>query len=152
MSIFASETTTTIPLPFDAPHTVTIQQLTGRDVELAQAAHLRDFVGANSPRGWPAKFKLALATGTAVESDAQKMLNDPLVGYDRLTVARGGLKGWSYTIKNDKGDDVPKPVTPKAVEDLNDDALEFVAIEIMKLTKPSLFLTDEEKQAARKNG
>lgn len=152
MSIFASETTATIPLPFDAPHTVTIRKLTGRDVELAQAAHLKDFVGANSPRGWPAIFKSALAVGTAVDADARHALTDPLVGYDRLAIVRAGLTGWSYTAADDKGVQVPRQVTPAAVADLDDEALEFLAVEIMRLTKPSLFQTAEEREASRKNG
>jgi hypothetical protein len=141
MSIFASDTATTIPIPFDAPHTATIGKLTGRQLELAQAAHLKDFIGGNSPRGWPAIFKKAVAAGTALESDARHTLEDPLIGYDRMTIVRNGLKGWSYFEKS----------LPSAVEDLDDEALEFFAIEIMRITKPGLFLSREEREAARKN-
>lgn len=152
MSIFASEHTATIPVPGDAPHTVTIGKLTGRQLELAQAAHLKDFVGDVSPRGWPRMFKAALDKGTALESDARHMLNDPLIGYDRLSIVRSGLKAWTYTVTNGTGEQKPREITAKAVDDLDDEALEHFAIEIMRLTKPGLFLTPEEGEAARKNG
>lgn len=150
--MFASDTTDTIPNPFDANGTVTIRPLTGREIELAQAAHLRDFVGGNSPRGWPAIFKSALAKGLAVEADALHAVNDPLAGYDRLTVVQAGLTGWTRTESDGKGGTRPKPVTPTAIADLLDEPLEHFALEIMKRTKPSLFQTPAEREVARKNG
>ena len=139
MSIFASETSTTIPIPFDVPQTVTIRKLTGREVEQAQAAHRDSFLGS-SPRLWSATFRKALEKG-ATDPDVQKALADPLLGYDRYTVAKVGAIAWSY----------PRPVGPEAVDDLCDEALDFFATEILRLTKPALFLTDEEREAARKN-
>ncbi len=140
MSIFASETTRTLEVPGDAPHTVTIRKLTGADVERAQGEHLNATIAGRSPRGWAAQFQALIAKGIATDVDAAKALGDPLAGYDRLMIVRAGLTAWTYD----------KPLT--AVADLDDEALEFVAIEIMRLTKPGLFLTDEEREAARKNG
>jgi hypothetical protein len=148
MSIFASDHTKTIAVPFDAPHTVTIQRLQGRVVERAQAEHLSAFQAGRSPRGWAALFQRSLVKGIATDGDAQKAISDPLAGYDRLTIVRGGLKSWSYT----DGDEKPKPVTSQAIEDLDDEALEYFAVEIMRLTKPALFQTPDEAEAGRKNG
>jgi hypothetical protein len=142
MSMFASETTETLALPFDAPHTVTIQKLTGADIEKAQAEHLNATVAGRSPRGWAGLFQNALRTGTATLADAEKAQRDPLAGYDRSTIVRCGLKAWTYA----------RELDAKAVADIDDDALEFLALAIMKLTKPWLFQTEEEAEAAQKNG
>ena len=45
MSIFASQTRSTLPLPCDPPHTVTLQKLTGADLERAQ--EMADLVGTD---------------------------------------------------------------------------------------------------------
>lgn len=147
MSIFASDTTVTIPIPSDPSHSVTLRKLTGRDIERAQGEHLNATVAGRSPRGWAGIFHASLAKGTATEADAQKALSDPLAGFDRFTIVRAGLKGWTF-----KKDEKPVPVNDETVSDLDDDALEFFAVEIMRLTKPGLFLTDEERKAAQKNG
>jgi hypothetical protein len=142
MGIFASETTATVPLPFDPPETITIQKLTGADVERAQAAHLSATVAGKTPRGWEQLFKNAVAKGIATDADAARMLNDPLAGYDRITIVRAGLKAWSYK----------RAVDAAAIDDIDDESLEFIATEIMRLTKPALFQTPEEREAAKKKG
>lgn len=151
MSIFASATTKIVSLPFDAPHTVTIQKLTGADIERAQADHLDALTNGRRPRGWAALFQKALTDGTATALDADKAVHDPLAGYDRLTVVKRGVKAWSYTETDEKGAERPKPVTAAAIADIADEPLEFLAVEIMRLTKPALFQTPEEAEAARKN-
>lgn len=150
--MFASDSRRTVPVPFAAPHTVTIQKLSGREVERAQAEHLAAFQGNRSPRGWAAIFQRALENGAATDKDAQRALVDPLNGYDRFAVVRAGLKGWSFTVTDYKGTEQPKALTPEAIGDLDDEALEFIAVEVMRLTKPGLFLTVEEREAAQKNG
>lgn len=139
MSIFSSETTVTIPVPFDAPHTVTLQKLTGRDLERAQAAHLEDLIAGRSPRGLARVFRRVLDGAPQADAMAQHQ-PDPLEGYDRLSLVRGGLKAWSYD----------KEIVG-VIADLDDEALEFFATEILKLTKPGLFLTDEEREAKKKS-
>jgi hypothetical protein len=144
LSIFASLTQSTpILVPFDPPNTVTVRRLTGREVEDAQAAHLRGLVNGQSPRGWSSAFHRLLTKGLGTEADVVKVMTDPLSGFDRLSVARAGLVAWSY--------DRPIKPTPRAatkdtpaylddpVADLSDEALEFIAIEVMRLTKPERF-------------
>jgi|SRR4051794_27626521 hypothetical protein len=147
MSIFASQTTETIPIPFDAPHAVTIQKLTGRDVDAAQLDHMAGVVTGRG-RNWAVRFLELARAGAATEQDARKVLDDPLSGYDRLTLAKRGVKGWTYT----KADGTPLEVTAAAVEDLDDEALEFCARAVLQLTKPALFQTADEREADRKNG
>lgn len=142
MSIFASRTTDTIPIPQDPPHTAMIRVLTSAEVDKAQEVHLRATIGGRwSSRGWAAVFKRQLAQGTALAADAEKLITDPLTGFDLLTIAQAGITSWSY----------PEPaLSPEAVADLTDDALEYFAREILRRTKPSLFQTDEEAEQVKK--
>jgi hypothetical protein len=146
MSIFASHTRQTIPIPFDAPHTVTIQKLSGREIDAAQYAHMTG-VASGRGRNWATRFLELAAAGVATANDANKVLQDPLSGYDRLMLAKAGVKAWTY-----EHDGKPLPVTPQVIEDLEDEALEFLAVAVLKLTKPALFQSAEELEAARKNG
>lgn len=147
MSIFASAHTKDVHPPSDPTATITIQKLSGRSEELAQAKHAEGAFGGFNGRGWSNRFLGRIMAGVADEKDVRAVTKDPLAGYDRLSVVRAGVKSWSYTV-----DGKPKPVTAAAIEDIDDDTLEFLAIEIMRLTRPSRFLTEDEQEAARKNG
>ena len=145
MSIFASQTQQTIPIPFDPPNTVTVRKLTGRETEEAQEAH-RSSIATGSARSWAATFRRMLEHG-ASDPDVLKVIADPLTGYDRYALVRSGLVAWSY----------PLPVKPAdgaatgAVDDLDDEAVDFIAREVLRITKPGLFATQEESEADRKN-
>lgn len=147
MSIFASHTQKTLPLAMDVPHTVTIQKVSGKDLEAVQFAHL---LGVQTGRGrnWATKFMQLAGSGQATEADAKKVLDDPLSGFDRIALVKAGLKAWTYT----DAAGAPKSITDAAMADLDDEALEFIATEILRLTKPALFQTREEAQVAQKNG
>ena len=93
-------------------------------------------------------FQQALTAGIATADQAARAQRDPLAGLDRTTIVCCGLKGWSYV----DAAGAPLPVTVKAIADIDDEALEFLAVEIMKLTKPALFQAPAEVEAARKNG
>jgi len=130
--MFASQTQQTIALPFAPGHTATIRKLTGREVERAQGEHLKSLVSGNrSARGWAESFKRNLAKATG---DPTPIIADPLNGFDRNTIIEAGLLGWS----------VARKFEPEAVADLDDDAAEFIARAILKLTKPALFVTSAE--------
>lgn len=144
-SIFASQTQRTIPIPFDPPSTVTIRRLTGREVEAAQDAH-RSSLAAGSARSWAVTFRRMLEHG-ASDPDVLKAIADPLTGYDRYALVRSGLVAWSYPLS-------VKPVdgaATDAVDDLDDEAVDFIATEVLRLTKPWLFQTKEDAEADRKN-
>lgn len=152
MSIFASQSKSKpIPIPFDKPHTVTVRKLTGREFEAAQEAHRNGLFTGNT-RAWATTFRRMLEKGVnASDPEVLKALADPLTGFDRYAIVRAGLMAWSY----------PQPLTPvaatdktpasDAIEDLDDEAVDFIATEILRLTKPGLFVTAEEQEADRKN-
>lgn len=131
MSIFASDTQQTIPIDLDPPHTVTIRKLRGGEYEQAQAEGLK-----RSARSWAERLQVALNTGRLAELKAE--VNDPLFGLDRASVIKGGLVAWTY---HDGA-----PPTAKEVDDLDDDAMEWCARAIMRLTKPALFIGAEAAQ------
>jgi len=139
MSIFANYYTEVVALPMDAPHTVTIQKLSGRDVERAQANAAAAIV---SGRGFAEKIRKMLAA-SAGDAAVQTAMADPLNGFDRHTLLITGITGWSYT-----DDDGPLKVTPEAIGRIDDEASELLARAILKLTKPALF---EPVEDARKN-
>lgn len=140
MSMFASRTTDTMPIPFESGQTITLRKLTGGETDAAQEAHLRATIaGRWSPHGWAATFQRQLAKG--VVADVQQALTDPLLGYDRLTLATAGIVAWSMS---------EPALSPEAIADLGDDELDWVAREILRRTKPALFLTVEDAKAAEK--
>jgi hypothetical protein len=131
-SPFASFTKDTIALPFDPPHTVTIQKVSGRGVEKAQQVAAAELV---SGRGFAEKLKRLLLKD---DKETEAFAADPLLGYDRYTLMREGITAWTY----------PDPPTPAAVADWGDDESEFIALAILNLTKPQLFA---DAETVRKN-
>src|SRR5436305_9829240 len=61
----------------------------------------------------------------------------------RQAILRAGIVAWTFA-------DVA--VSPETIDDLDEDAAEFIASEIILLTKPSLQQTAEQSETARKNG
>lgn len=155
MSIFASQTSKTIAIPFDIPHTVIVRKMTGLECEQAQEAH-RGSIATGRSRSWSLMFKRMLEKGmSASDPEVQAVLNDPLTGFDRYAVVRAGLIGWSYPqpIKSVSVTDEKTNVTTTtdAVADLDDESVDFIATEILRLTKPGLFVSADELAEARKN-
>ncbi len=143
MSIFASRTQLTVPLPSDEGQTVTIRKLPGRHLEKARVEKQiasQEFVSRMGGQ----EFRKQLAAIGAAETTnklVEQAQADPLNSYDAYTVVAHGIVGWSY----------PEKVSPETIEDLDADAVEFLACEILKLSKPSLFHTADEAAAIKKN-
>lgn len=163
MSIFASDTTKTLDVPFALPHTVTLQKLSGKHLIKAATAHLNTTIsdvvargGAKAQKEMSEFFKPDQA---AVAEEVAKIQADPLAGYDKYSLMYSGIKTWTFPNKpltlvpvqekNADGRDVTVMRIP-AIDDLSDEAVEFFAREVMKLTKPELFLTEEEAKATEK--
>lgn len=144
--MFASLTTNIVTVPGEQPVMVTIHKLSGKDHDAAQFAHMSGVMTGRG-RNWAQRFMQLAASGRASEADANRILADPLSGYDRLTLAKCGIVGWSCVDAAGQ----PVPVTEKAIDDLEDEPLELLASEILKLTKPGLFQTPAEAEAAQKN-
>ncbi len=158
MSIFAPQTRSgPIPIPFDPPHTIVVRKLTGREIEAAQEAHRLNTI-AGSARLWAENYRRGLRDG-ATALEVLRAVHDPLTGYDRFALVRAGLVAWSYpqsvTPIAAKAATVAKGTMPAAaaveasdaIEDLDDEAVDFIATEVLRLTKPALFVTTEEDVA-----
>lgn len=160
MSIFASETTSDrIPIPFDPPHWIQVRKLTGRETERAQEAH-RDTLATGSARSWATTFRRMLEKG-AKDPEVLKVIRDPLTGYDRYALVRSGLVAWSYprslkpigaipAVLKDGQIVTPAVEASDAIEDLDDEAVDFIATEVLRLTKPHLFYATAEDADAEK--
>lgn len=147
-SILASRNTKTIPIPFDPPHEAMIQQLSGKQLQRAADVNVtRTFEGIKE-RGGAQVIKEMQQLFGKVESDAsaakalEQAKANPLNGYDKHTVVKAGLKAWTIP---------DTPLTDAAIEDLHDEAVDYFATEIMRLTKPGLFHTELQAEAAQKN-
>ena len=158
-SPFASRVVVTLPIPFDAPHEVTIRKLAGRHLERARNAFMTDLFLDVQARGGASVQKdmqqLFEKDAKDVAEKIEKQKADPLNGFDPYVIAQGGIVAWSYPeslavelVTDEKGNRIPRVA---AIDDLDEDAVQWFATEIMRLTKPALFQTDEEAEAARKN-
>lgn len=134
MSIFASRVQQTIELPFDPPHTVTVQKLSGRHLEramqenqIAAAEFLRRMGGA--------AFQRELNTAAVSDDDLARARANPFMRYDRGIILQRGIKAWSY----------PEPVSAETIDDLSEDAADFLARAILALTLPA-----EDRDAQKK--
>lgn len=174
MSIFASREQKTIPIPFDLPNEVTIQKLSWKKLERASNTFVGQMMAEVQERGGSRVYKDMQELwkkpeqpeapknpdAPDVATEIEKVKNDPLNGYDKYELLRCGIVAWSYDVslkpvtvteKDDDGHAVTR-ITHPAIDDLSDEAVEFFATEIMRLTKPSLFLTVEEKKEAQVKG
>ncbi len=157
MSIFASQTQETFPIPWDPPHTVTVRKLTGKEVEAAQEAH-HGSIATGRARSWATTFRRMLEKG-ASDPEVLKAIADPLTGYDRFAVIQAGLRAWTYPPRLMPPADLKDlgvratiaAEREQAIDDLDDEAADYIATVILKLTKPGLFhATEEDATAAQK--
>ena len=128
MSIFASYTQQTVLIPFDAPETVTIRKLSGRQLEKCRESNQLASVEALKRMGGAALQRelAALSESTKMADLVATATADPLTSYDRLMVLQLGIVAWSYS----------EAVTPGTIEDLSEEAAMFLAREILALTLP----------------
>jgi hypothetical protein len=140
-SVFTSLNVETLDIP-GTDRTVTIRMLAPKHLAAARrASQLRSIDDLNA-MGGPAFLKQleAMTAGNpnAIE-DASK--RNPLLTHDPIVLMEHGVLSWTL--------DVPKG--KDAFEELSDDMQEWLATEILKLAKPSLFQAAEETEEARKN-
>ena len=135
MGIFASYVTRIVPLPFDEPHTVTIQKLSGKALAAARQARIAASVEFVRAMGGAA-FGRELAAATAGREDAAAVTAGGENGfgqYDRPTVLAKGVTAWTYD----------EPLA--RVDDLDEQAAEYLFRAILELTLPN---GDAEKKTA----
>jgi len=124
MGIFASYVTRTVPLPFDEPHTVTIQKLSGKALHAARQAQIAASMQLVQAMGGAAiRRELADVSPEAVATAEA----DPTRPYDRSTVLAKGVTAWTY----------PDPPTIDRLDDLDEQAADFVFRAILELTLPN---------------
>lgn len=144
MSVFAKLRTATLNQVPGAPDAfVEIHGLSPRSLQLAAQEHQRQAMAA---------FKEAKAMSAAVDFDAvdpeavkayqTQMAKNPLLSYDAATLIEKGVTAWSFEL----------PPTPESIEELDEDVRDYIADQILRLSKPSLYRTDEEQETDRKNG
>lgn len=139
--MFASRTQRVVEIPFDVPHTVTIQKLSGRQIEAARQAKQAAAAEKLKAMGGAAFQRELNATGGTgqpgegadVATLIAKVQANPLNSYDRYVVCQKGIKAW--TCVDEAG--VAIPVTPETIEDLGDEAADFFARAILELTLPA---------------
>ena len=161
-SPFASRVVVTLPVPFDPPNEVTIRKLAGRHLEKARNSFLHGLFLDVQARGGAAVqkemqtlfIKDAPNQDEVKEKEAEAEAN-PLAGLDPYLIVQGGVVAWTYPepCKAEPVTDELGNVTMRfaALDDMDEDAIKWLATEIMRLTKPSLFRTPAEEAAERKN-
>ena len=95
---------------------------------------------------------------TDTEKQIAAVQADPLNGYDLYTVMAGGIQSWTYAeslnaepVRRDRR--ARQKITVMriaALDDLSEEAIQFFATEIMRLTKPDLFHDTEAAKAGQK--
>lgn len=144
MSIFTNQIEKTLPVPNDPDHAITIRKLPRRHLEKAareaQRQHLEGLQEIGGPRQiaelQEALEKLDPPKPEQPVSDEPK--RDPLTAYDRQTLLQAAIVRWTYDV----------PVTPETIQEIDEDTEEWLAREVLRLSRPSLF----ETEADRKNG
>jgi hypothetical protein len=149
-SPFASQTVSDpIPLPFDEGQWIKVRKLTGRECDAAQEAH-RGSLASSNPRSWAATFRRMLEHG-ASDPAVLHAIADPLTGYDRFALVRSGLVAWSYPQPIKAAEKTLGDPVVDALDDLDDEAVDFMARAVLQRTKPALFhATVEDAIAAQK--
>ncbi len=86
----------------------------------------------------------ALAAADVDEDELEAAQQDPLTGYDRFTLLRHGLVGW-------EGPEYQEKLNDAARGDLDAETQEWACRAILRLTKPELFV-DEDENPGNGNG
>ena len=121
--MITSNITRDIELPHEPDTMITIRMLSHGALKKARDARLFDLArmlgGMKMPTTSPAEDR---ADREAVDEEEEK---DPLIGYDITTVLHKGIKSWSY----------PDPCTPSNIDELDDTTADFVAKEIINISR-----------------
>lgn len=139
MSVFTSRVSVEISVPTDPDARVVIRKLAPKHIDAAareqQLQSIRDMQAMGGP-----KFLQELSSLSSAEQ--QQIVNrDPVQGYDQAVLCQHGILSWSYDVKPSR----------EAVDDLDEDTRYALAREILKLSRPKLFQSADDAEAARKN-
>ena len=138
MSVFTSLVTKVLDVPHDPGQTMTIRRLQPKHLHAAGNASLMDSIDQMKKIG-PSFIKELRELD---DKTIAKALNaDPLLKFDRVSLIEKGVTAWSYDV----------PLTQEYFEDLDDDTQQWLAAEILRLAKPSLYQSPEEQETEEKN-
>lgn len=138
MSIFTSRVTKTIEIPHDPGQTVTIRKLAPRHLEQASRASQLKSIADLKEIGGPAFLKELQTLSDTVLKEAK--VADPTLTFDKIVLLEKAVVDWSYDAAR----------TAEVFADLDEQTLNLLATEVLKLSKPSLFQTTEESEDAKK--
>jgi len=140
-SIFTNRVVVTKDVPHDAPNTVTFRKLAPRHLEAAAKESQRQSINDVKEAGGAklvGEITREFKDPEKAKELAESVKRDPLLTYDRVTLIEKAVTGWSYE---------PEPVKAN-FEELDEETQQWLATEILKLSKPSAY----ETEADRKNG
>lgn len=149
LSVFTSRVTSTLLVPGAPEQSVTIRKLAPKHLDAAQRRSQQSSMAALREMGG-SEFLRELQSLTATsEKDAAPVVEaDPLSGYDRVALIVSGVKSWTFT--DDDGKTVE--VTDATVSDMDGEIQDWLAREILRLSRPVVFQSAEQRAAAQKNG
>lgn len=137
MSIFTSFVTEVLEVPGEPGQTITIRRLAPKALERARDAARergnREMRLTRESMG-EAEFDAFKAEIAKNIADGGTTVSDPLNGYDRLSLVKDGVTGWTFDA----------PLDTASFEDIDEDRLEWLATAILKLSKPSLYAASAE--------
>jgi hypothetical protein len=127
--IFANRITKTLTLP-DTGHTVTIRKLNGGQLAAVRSAAQRRALAEVEALGGMKKIAELQQFGPGAADESEKAARrDPFLTHDTMTLLERGVLHW--TLDEEPG--------PAAYEELDTEIAEWLAREILRLTKPALF-------------
>jgi hypothetical protein len=146
-SIFANRITDTLTIPGTDGQTVTIRKLAPKHLEAASdALSLKSMAQIDKFGGLERVTAMQQlgAKGKADVDETQRveMPADPLRGFDALTLIEKGVVSWTCE----------EPVGIEAFEELNEDTCDWLAKAILKLARPALFQTADEREDSTVKG
>lgn len=144
-SIFTNRVTRDLAVPDTEPvQTVVIRKLAGRHLEAAAVEAQRKSMANVKVIGGPALVKEFMAIRdpkpAPAEGEAPKPV-DPMNDYDATVLVQKAVLSWTFD----------EPLSAAAIEEMDDEVLDWLAREVLRLAKPKLFMTDAEREAARGN-
>lgn len=154
MSIFTSRIPPkTLPVPAEPSHTITFRKLAPRQLEkaakVAQRAAMRESVenmqdmgGVDAMKAMSEAFEAFKAKDEKKDAATPAEKPDPIAGFDRVTLMTEAVVGWTFEEER----------TAETFADLDDETQHWLATEIVRFAKPSLFQTATEAEDARFSG
>lgn len=175
-SPFASDITSVVDLPNDAPHTVTIRKLSAKKLAKASQvntvelfSNVKAIGGAKAQKEMQALFKPDPDdkakdeqddAAKAAEEAVEKLKSNPLNGYDKHAMLYAGIVSWTYSksLEPEKVEELNAEgqtvivMRILAIDDMGPEEVDLLADKIMRLTKPSAYLSQEEAKVEQVKG